>query len=190
MKQSQSLFIVFGLVLPIISGSTLTACTGCSKSGRMQRINEYQNQQLTKSDANPGKKREYNSSRKNVIPMREEGGVYYVTIEINGVDMEIIFDTGASSISISSTEAMFMLKQGKLTKNDILGSQQFIDATGKISEGTLIVLRNVKIGNKMLHNIEASIVHNMEAPLLLGQSALSSFGKISIDYNKEEITFE
>ena len=51
-------------------------------------------------------------------------------------------------------------------------------------------LKTVEIGNRTLYNVQASIVHNMQAPLLLGQSALNKFGKISIDYNKNEITFE
>jgi aspartyl protease family protein len=38
--------------------------------------------------------------------------------------------------------------------------------------------------------VQASVVHNLQAPLLLGQSALNKFGKISIDYNNGEITFE
>ena len=44
--------------------------------------------------------------------------------------------------------------------------------------------------NKTLENVWSSIVHNNEAPLLLGQSALVKFGKISIDYKKNEMTFE
>ena len=39
----------------------------------------------------------------------------------------------------------------------------------------------IKLTIKTLENIKASIVHNMEAPLLLGQTVLEGFGKISID---------
>jgi aspartyl protease family protein len=104
--------------------------------------------------------------------------------------MNFIFDTGASDITISATEAMFLYKQGTLQQEDILGTQQYQIADGSISEGTIINLRTVKIGKKTLKNVKASIVHNMEAPLLLGQSALAQFGKVSIDYNKNEITFD
>lgn len=126
----------------------------------------------------------------NTVKMISKGGVYYVPIEINGISMDIIFDTGASSISISETEAIFLYKQGKISEKDILGKVRFQDATGNISEGTRINLKNVKIGNKTIYDVEASVVHNLEAPLLLGQSALSKFGKLTIDYNKNEIVFE
>lgn len=126
----------------------------------------------------------------NVVKMTSSNSVYYIPIEINDTKMDIIFDTGASSISISETEALFLLKHGKLDEDDILSSISFQDATGTISNGTLINLKKVQIGNKVLNDIEATVVHNLDAPILLGQSALSKFGRLTIDYNKNEIIFE
>ena len=82
------------------------------------------------------------------------------------------------------------MKQGTLTKDDIIGTANFSDANGDITEGTIINLKTVKIGGVTLNNIEASIVPNSVVPLLLGQSAFEKFGKISIDYKKGEITLE
>jgi aspartyl protease family protein len=123
------------------------------------------------------------------IEMREESGVYFVPIKLNGVDMEFVFDTGASSISISETEAMFLWKQGKLKENDIKENVQFIDANGDISNGTRINLREVQIGDLIVYDVEASVVHNQQAPLLFGQSAMNRFGKITIDYENNRIIF-
>ena len=125
-----------------------------------------------------------------IIQMIKRGGVYEVPIEINGRSMNFIFDTGASDITISNVEAMFLYKQGQLTEEDIVGTQEYMIADGTISEGTIINLRKVKIGNKELLNVKASIVHNSQAPLLLGQSALSRFGKVSIDYDNSQIILE
>ena len=130
------------------------------------------------------------SNGSNIIKMRRENGIYLVPTKINGVSMEFIFDTGASIISISQTEALFLYKQGRLSKVDFIGQLNFTDANGDISEGQVVILKTVEIGNRTLNNVQASIVNNLKAPLLLGQSALSQFGKISIDYTKEEIKFE
>ncbi len=54
-------------------------------------------------------------------------------------------------------------------------------ADGNISEGTVINLRDVKLGTLHLKDIKASVVCNQSAPLLLGQSVLSKLGKIEID---------
>jgi aspartyl protease family protein len=122
--------------------------------------------------------------------MREEHGVYYVPCKINGQEMEFIFDTGASNITMSLTEANFLYKQGKLKDDDFLGQQQYQIANGSIAVGTVVNLRTVEIGNKTLTNIQASIIQNDKAPLLLGQSALNKFVKISIDNTRNELKFE
>lgn len=44
-----------------------------------------------------------------------------------------------------------------------------------------MILSEVKIGDAVLHNVNASVVHSQKAPLLLGQSALERFGTITID---------
>lgn len=124
------------------------------------------------------------------VPMRRDGGVCYVVVKINGVEMEVIFDTGASDVVISSVEALFLLKQGKLSEEDILGTSYYRVANGNISSGTVIRLRSVQIGTKILSDVRATVVDNMEAPLLLGQSALDRFSSVSIDYKNNVINIE
>ena len=123
------------------------------------------------------------------VKMEADGGVYLVPITVNGLDLKFIFDTGASSICISSAEATVMVRQGQITRDDILGQQQFQDATGRVSVGTVINLKTVEIGGIVLHDVEATVVDNIQAPLLLGQTALAKFGKISIDYDNLTIEF-
>jgi clan AA aspartic protease (TIGR02281 family) len=116
------------------------------------------------------------------IPMKSKGGgTYEVPCKINDLGLNMIFDTGASDISISQTEVQFMLKNGYLTNNDITGTQKYMDANGNIEIGTTLIFRKVDFGGLILKNVKASVVHNKNAPLLFGQSALSKYGKITID---------
>lgn len=124
------------------------------------------------------------------LDMEQADGVKYVWVEINGVRLKFIFDTGASDIFISPAEAMVLIKQGTLDENDFLGTQEYQDATGRVSEGTVVNLKSVKIGNKILYNVKASISDNETSPLLLGQSVLERFGKIEIDNINQEIIFK
>jgi aspartyl protease family protein len=179
MKES---IIIVSFTLLVLS---LNSCNGCSRTRHRDVLNANNNAGVNENQNIP----RHESRSPEVIKMRKDGGVYYVPIEINGIEMEFIFDTGASIISLSDTEAMFLWKQGKLKEEDFRGTQEFMDANGDISEGSKVNLREVTIGNKTLYNIEASIVHNQRAPLLFGQSAMNKFGKITIDYNKNEITF-
>ena len=112
---------------------------------------------------------------------RKSGGTFEVPCEINGLPLQMIFDTGASDVSISSVEANFMLKNSYLKSSDIKGKRYYQVANGSLSEGTVITLREVKIGEAVLHNVDASVVGSQNAPLLFGQSAMEKFGKIAID---------
>lgn len=111
----------------------------------------------------------------------KEGNVCKVKCSINNLPLHFIFDTGASDVSISSVEATFMLKNDYLSASDIIGRQNYMTADGNITEGTVINLRDVKLGNIHLNDIKASVVKNQSAPLLLGQSVFSKLGKIEID---------
>jgi clan AA aspartic protease (TIGR02281 family) len=109
------------------------------------------------------------------------GGTYEVPCEVNGLPLKMIFDTGAADVTISSVEASFMLKNGYLTDEDIKGKRNYVTASGDIHEGTVIRLKAVKLGEAVLKNVEASVVNNQRAPLLLGQSVLEKFGTITVD---------
>lgn len=118
------------------------------------------------------------------IPFTKESGVYKVKCQINGLPLHFVFDTGASDVTLSMTEASFMMKNGYLSGNDVIGSQRYMDADGDISVGTVINLKDVNFGGQTLKNVRASVVRNQKAPLLLGQSVLGRLGKIEIDNQK------
>ena len=118
---------------------------------------------------------------------RNPGGTFEIPCDINGLALQMIFDTGASDVTISSVEANFMFKNGYLSEKDIKGKRYYQVANGQINEGTVITLREVKIGDAVLHNVDASVVKSQKAPLLLGQSAMERFGTITIDNQNNKL---
>ncbi|MCQ2147290.1 MAG: TIGR02281 family clan AA aspartic protease [Bacteroidales bacterium] len=113
--------------------------------------------------------------------VRRNGGTFDVECQVNGLPLSMIFDTGASDVTISKVEADFMLKNKYLSQSDIKGKQYYQIANGDISEGTVINLKEVRIGGAVLKNVNASVVKNQKAPLLLGESVLSKFGTFTVD---------
>lgn len=121
------------------------------------------------------------------IPYTKEYGVCKVQCAINNLPLYFIFDTGAADVTISNVEAAFMLKNGYLTANDIVGSRYYQDANGDINEGTLINLKDVEFGGLHLTDVIASVTHSQNAPLLLGQTVLQKLGKVEIDNEQKVI---
>ena len=115
------------------------------------------------------------------IAFTRTGGVTQVPCTINGLPLHFVFDTGASDVTLSSVEALFMFKNGYLKPTDVIGRHAYLTASGDVVEGTSVRLRSVTFGGMTLDNVRASITHSQDAPLLLGQSVLSRLGKVEID---------
>lgn len=146
--------------------------------------------------ANPIKKDTLNSNpittiNSNSIPMTKIGGVYEIPIIINGVmKLNFIFDAGATDVSISPDVALTLIRTGTVTDKDFLGTETYKFADGSIAKSKVLIIKEIQLGNKKVNNIKASISKSINAPLLLGQSVLNKFGKITIDYNRGVIVFQ
>lgn len=82
-----------------------------------------------------------------------------------------------------------MLKNGYLKSTDITGKKNYYsDANGDLSEGEVINLREINIQGLKMYNVKASIVKNLDAPLLLGQTAISKLGVVQLDLNANTLT--
>ena len=118
------------------------------------------------------------------------GNTITIPVKINGLWLDMIYDTGASSTCITLAEAKYLYEKGQLLTDDIIDVQQFQTADGNISAGLRINLRDISIGDNInLHNIEALVVENQRAPLLLGQSVMKKFREISVDRQNGVIKF-
>lgn len=153
-------------------------------------INEYKQKvaQLENEDGASAKASGNKVQRISEVPFtRESGGLCKVKCNINGLPLNFWLDTGASDVSLSMVEATFMMKNGYLSKDDVVGNSYYLDANGNVSEGTVLNLRKVSFGDSELTNVKASVVSNLKAPLLLGQTVLSRLGSVEIDNEKKVI---
>ena len=127
------------------------------------------------------------------VPYNQKGNdLITLPIKVNNVGFEMIFDTWASTTCITLAEAQYLFQKGSLTSDDLLedGPALFQTADGSISVGLRVNLREVKIGDQItLYNVEALVVDNMDAPLLLGQSFFKKFKEISVDLKNKWIKF-
>lgn len=123
-----------------------------------------------------------------VIPMTEYHGVYKIPCDVNGLKTTMVFDTGASSVSISSSFAETMMNQGYLTAEDFVGQTTVTTADGKTTKNAVVIFKTLTIGGLVLDNVKGVIFESQQAPLLLGQTAIQKLGSISIKGDKLYIT--
>lgn len=127
------------------------------------------------------------------VPYSELGGVKTIPVKLNGVSMDMIFDTGCSGMSISLNEILTMQKNGKFSESDIVGITESTIADGSVVENGLINLHEVEIGGKdgiILHNVQASVALNQIAPILLGNGVLDAVASVEVDNINKTIKFK
>lgn len=125
------------------------------------------------------------------VPFKERGGVKYVKVSVNGLEIEMIFDTGCSGTLISVAEANYLYQKGYLTTNDIIGMTQSQIADGSIVENMLVNLKEVIIDGKIqCMNVIATVSSNNNAPLLLGNEVLNRVASYVVDNKNKTIDFK
>lgn len=125
-----------------------------------------------------------------VVPYKDLGGVRTIQVRINDcAEFPMIFDTGCSGLLISILEVYALAKQGCISADDIEGYSYSTIADGSIVENMVINLKEIRIGNMVCRNVQASVSDNGNAPLLLGNGVLNEVESFTIDNINKTITF-
>jgi clan AA aspartic protease (TIGR02281 family) len=93
-------------------------------------------------------------------------GYAYVKASVNGAEMVMAFDTGASSVSLTRADAIKAGVAGSLNY-----SLSFWTANGR-GRGAPVMLREIPIGQLVIPDVHAVVMENMQVSLL-GQTFLS-----------------
>lgn len=125
------------------------------------------------------------------VHFEERGGVKYVPVKVNGMGIDMIFDTGCSGTLISIAEARYLYEKGCLRDEDFLGMTQSQIADGSIVENMVVRLKEVIIDDAILcTDVTATVSANSQAPLLLGNEVLNRAASYSIDNTSHTIRFK
>jgi predicted aspartyl protease len=113
--------------------------------------------------------------------MEEIGGLYVVSVRFNdAITLDAIVDSGASDVSIPADIVLTLIRTKTVTEEDFLGKQTYVLADGSKVPSQQFRIRSLKVGNKTIENVVASIA-SVKGEILLGQSFLSKFKSWSVD---------
>ena len=121
------------------------------------------------------------------IPMRIEGGTYVIPVLINdAITLDFVVDSGAADVSIPADVVSTLMRTKTLKETDFLGEKTYVLADGSKVPSPTFVIRSLKVGNKVLENVNGSVV-SVNGSLLLGQTFLSRFKSWSVDNTKHAL---
>jgi predicted aspartyl protease len=122
--------------------------------------------------------------RPDEVQIERRGDTYYVPVRINDtITLPFLLDTGASDIVIPADVALTLIRAGALQSGDFIGKSRYRLADGSEAVSDVISLRKLQVGEHSVRNVTASISPLQGEPLL-GQSFLSKFGTVTLDYRR------
>ena len=124
------------------------------------------------------------------LTLDETNGLYYVSADVNGVEIEFILDTGCSCILISKIELAYLMRRGVISSDDYIGQTDSSDADGDITSCDVYNIKELTIGSYVLKNINCAVSNRETSNLLLGQDVLSKFSNVTIDYSNHTLKLE
>jgi len=115
------------------------------------------------------------------VPLKEDSGIFVVTVEINGaITLDFAVDSGAGNVTIPADVYYTLVRTDTIKDSDIAGQRTVVLADGSQSKLPTFTIRSLRIGDKIIENVKASVLP-LEGQLLLGQSFLTRFKSWSLD---------
>lgn len=106
----------------------------------------------------------------NRVVLTAGGGGHFFTLgQINGKSTQMVVDTGATSVAMSANEAQRLGVEYKSGQ-----AIQMSTANGVV-QGWLIKLSSVRVGDVVVHNVDAAVSNGSMPLVLLGNSFLTHF---------------
>jgi aspartyl protease family protein len=107
-------------------------------------------------------------AKKTVRLSSQEGGHYWAAAQINGRTVDVVIDTGATSIAMGASAAKLL---GINYEN---GQRIRMSTANGVTEGRQVTLKKVSIGEITQYNVKATVsLNDALSVILLGNSFLS-----------------
>jgi aspartyl protease family protein len=118
---------------------------------------------------------EFSSADGSIALDRAADGHFYADVRINGNQVHMLVDTGASGIALSRDDARTAGLATSIGMNDVVGE----GADGEV-HGEVVKLDRVELGPLSAEGLDA-VVLNSGQQSLLGQSFLSKYSSVHIE---------
>lgn len=116
-----------------------------------------------------------------IVLTRESDGHFYADVEVNGVTINMLVDTGASGVALSAADARRAGIATTIGMNDHIGE----GAGGRVY-GNVVEIDRINLGGVEAHDL-TGVVLNGGTKSLLGQEFLRQFDSVAISGDKMEL---
>jgi aspartyl protease family protein len=129
------------------------------------------------------------STAHKIINLDYDGNISTLTVNVSGIIVTMILDSGASDVSISPSLENKLIEYGIITKENYLEPGLYKLADGSVVTSKRLKIPYLKVGAFEVKDIVCSVNPSNDV-LLLGKSFLNIFSKWTIDNNKHILILE
>ena len=109
---------------------------------------------------------------------------------INGVQIPMLIDERYKEpIAISWEEAMNMLYQRRINKEDFPDRDNAFDPEGNILDKAKLVFKEIQIGQHRVNNVEVIVVKGIDYKFIINRAGMAEFGEYEFDKQRGKLYF-
>jgi peptidoglycan-associated lipoprotein len=126
----------------------------------------------------------------NLIPFETRRDTIFAECILNGQTYEFAFIENESDLKISLPVVLALMQKHKLAVKDFDNGADAFTEDGTPKDGEVFLIQSLRIGNKVIYDTEAKVVHGQGPAVILGGDVLTEFSDYSVDKQSSYIVFE
>ena len=117
-------------------------------------------------------------------------GYFQFKSYVNAYTETITYDRD-SDFCVSQSKVMELLNDGVITKDDFIGDNvEKIITAGKVKDRAQFTIKEMRIADKTVENIEVTVVNSQKYDWVMGQKALKQFGSFEFNTDEHKLIFK
>jgi clan AA aspartic protease (TIGR02281 family) len=121
------------------------------------------------------------------VQLKLDSGVFAVPVVINrAVSIPFVLDSGAADVQLPAEVVLTLMRTGTLSEEDFIGASSYVLADGSTLRSARFNIREMRVGERVVRNVAASVGPAVSSDALLGQSFLSKLPSWTLD-NKRHV---
>jgi len=119
----------------------------------------------------------------------DKKGYFNFVANVDGYNEPFVFSQNAD-FCVSENRALELLKDGRITADDFKGDVDKILTTGGIKDGSIVVIKEVRIAGRSLYNVDCKVVSKMIEQWVIGQKDMKQLGNYEFDTKEKKLKFK
>ncbi len=127
---------------------------------------------------------------KKIALLKDKEGRFGVKCEVNGYPIDVYVDKKINKPMISLENAVNLLRDGAISKDDFAGDPNEVLANSTIADLAVFLIEELKVDKNYLTMFEVTVNYKIPVGFYLDEATFSLLGKYKIDEENKQIIFE